>query len=705
MGKSSKGVHAREKRKGSKKKKAASAVTRSHVPNPVASSRPAAVLTPNAVTAAPARTPAVIQTHSRNHDAAMPTARASCRPVTLSVRHVSGAVDSDNRMLDSDHDFTFARSNTRTQYDAGAPALSASPTEPIDDDVMLDYGDSADDHIGAHEDDIDVTQVPTRPEPVAAVREPVMTDAGKVSKLKSRAVARAERLEAAAPTARPHVSTSVVTHAPVQVLPVLPPINVTRGPVRVLAPPNIAVTGPTVTPPVHHVPRGTVPPPPNMSRAPVPRQLRPTDNVLALLAAANISPEQAVRALAQWTPAPVSYPSLCPPTVNAPPRSYHMAVAQGRPTPPDLLNRVVNTEATIDSLATAQADLGANVAEMRAAQELMGVTMAEDHSHLLSTLGKPSDDDQMWHALNKHVHKPDCFSGNTKTLSFREWVFQMENYMMATRIPVNARVPIAVSFLRGNAAIFWHARRQSLANEGKDPYVWAVFTASMLDRYASRAPELIARAKLQSLRQNSLSIQEYITQFDECYMHIPTFDESDKIFRFLDGLRANWKDKVSVNPTTAARWTSYNALTRFVVDHAAEFVTDTLTEYVHQAKGKRRFAATGNGSTPNGGGVTGSHRTTGSAGASAHKRRKFGEKPNTGPRKMVRMTDIDFTNPDPSQSVRVKNANQIPVTRSAPVFAYCRSHNMCAGCYKTTHQLVKECTLAPVAGTPPGFTA
>lgn len=37
MGKSSKGVHAREKRKGSKKKKAASAVTRSHVQCPTLS--------------------------------------------------------------------------------------------------------------------------------------------------------------------------------------------------------------------------------------------------------------------------------------------------------------------------------------------------------------------------------------------------------------------------------------------------------------------------------------------------------------------------------------------------------------------------------------------------------------------------------------------------------------------------------------------
>jgi hypothetical protein len=359
---------------------------------------------------------------------------------------------------------------------------------------------------------------------------------------------------------------------------------------------------------------------------------------------------------------------------------------------------MVNTEVQIDSIATAQADLGADVAVMRANQEL-----------LESTLGKSSDDDQMWHALNKHVHKPDCFSGNTKTLSFREWVFQMENYMLATRIPVNARVPIAVSFLRGNAAVFWHARMLSLANEGKDPIVWAVFTTSMLDRYASRAPELIARAKLQSLRQNNLSIQEYITQFDECYMHIPTFDESDKIYRFMDGLRANWKDKVSVNPTTAARWTSYNALTRFIVDHAAEFVTDALSEYVHQAKGKRRFAATGNGNTPNGSGVTSSHRTNGSAGAGAGagapKRRKFGDKPHTGSRKMVRMSDIDFTNPDPSQAVRVKNANHIPVTRSAPVFAYCRTHNLCAGCFKNTHQMVKDCTTAPVSGLPPGFTA
>lgn len=293
----------------------------------------------------------------------------------------------------------------------------------------------------------------------------------------------------------------------------------------------------------------------------------------------------------------------------------------------------------------------------------------------------------------KHVHKPETFSGVSngagKSTMFREWLLQMENYLLAVSAPRVTCVQIAVSFLRGTAAAYWHARAVTLRRDGKNPGQWNVFCAAMLERYASRAPELAARAKLQELRQNSLTIHEYMTQFDDCYVHIPTYDEDDKVFRFLWGLRPEWQAKVAVNPSTAARWSSYLALTQFIVAHSAELMANMFTE-LGKHLGKRPRGDAGGG-----GHSRAPHPKRQKQGGGGGRKGKGPQYTKDGKR-IIRLDDLDRDNPDANSVLLLRTArpNAPLVQRSARVVAYCMKNQLCGSCYGSEH-VASKCTALP----------
>ena len=60
-----------------------------------------------------------------------------------------------------------------------------------------------------------------------------------------------------------------------------------------------------------------------------------------------------------------------------------------------------------------------------------------------------------------------------------------------------------------------------------------------------------------------MSYAQYVNAFDDCYAHIPNYDEADKVHRFLRGLRPNLRNRLCINPVTFKRWTRYNAMVAY----------------------------------------------------------------------------------------------------------------------------------------------
>ena len=68
------------------------------------------------------------------------------------------------------------------------------------------------------------------------------------------------------------------------------------------------------------------------------------------------------------------------------------------------------------------------------------------------------------------VEKPENYDGR-KGRDLDTWLFQVQEHLQLTVIPVRGHVPYAASLLRGNAALWWH----ELYEANKRPTTWDDF--------------------------------------------------------------------------------------------------------------------------------------------------------------------------------------------------------------------------------------
>ena len=102
---------------------------------------------------------------------------------------------------------------------------------------------------------------------------------------------------------------------------------------------------------------------------------------------------------------------------------------------------------------------------------------------------------------------------------------------------------------------------------------WKVFKKAMYERFGYKNAEHAARDRLHSLEQRNMSYAQYVNAFDDCYAHIPNYDEADKVHRFLRGLRPNLRNRLCINPVTFCNMTILFTILSYSQDYC------DLTEY------------------------------------------------------------------------------------------------------------------------------
>jgi hypothetical protein len=281
----------------------------------------------------------------------------------------------------------------------------------------------------------------------------------------------------------------------------------------------------------------------------------------------------------------------------------------------------------------------------------------------------------------KFLNKPPDFDG---TGNFVEWRDKMDHFMSVLNLPSSEEVPVATSYLRGGALSWW---KTEFKRQQQDVYERQTEDrADLLDlmnaRYDHLNPVLSARSKLQTLKQGSMSLQQYLTEFESCYAHIPIVDEEDRIFRFTFNMRSDLQERFAVNPLTQKRWDNWSALVTYV----SAFLSDASCAELRQQASKNTNGAGSSAGTGGGGG-------NGNPGLRA----KGGvKKPNRG-------------NPPPRRPARDVSANTTKamasgtVSRSYSEWGFCLAHGICYGCYQKGHQ-VANCPGPKANGQPPNYT-
>jgi hypothetical protein len=297
--------------------------------------------------------------------------------------------------------------------------------------------------------------------------------------------------------------------------------------------------------------------------------------------------------------------------------------------------------------------------------------------------------------LTKVINKPSTFDGATGR--YHEWKNEVQMYLRVMNFPADVEVSVVQGYLRGTALAWWSQKlKQMAANEVSPPTSFEEFLHYLDERFEHRNPELAARDKLMGLRQNNLTLHQYLREFEGCYAFIPTWDEADKIHRFLYGLKPFYRNKFCVDPATHQWWTSFDELVAYI----SAYISDDVSTRAEEAKGVLEQLG------PEGRDLS-KHSQKNKL--NVNKLNKFlkgrrlsqllkalGPK---GGRVQKRFGAVD-------KVMTYTNANGETVERTKHLRSWCHQQKpgLCLGCYQTGH-VVAECTNAVAQGAPHGYRA
>jgi hypothetical protein len=298
--------------------------------------------------------------------------------------------------------------------------------------------------------------------------------------------------------------------------------------------------------------------------------------------------------------------------------------------------------------------------------------------------------------LAKLLNKPPTYTGSPNA-DLRLWLTMMCHYLTAQALQYPHAVALAVTFLVGEAAKFWHSHSKVIQQQGQDIHDWHVFKHALYMRFGYHNAENAARDQLHDLAQGDRSFAQYVNVFDDCYANIPEHVEAEKIHRFLRGLRRNIQFRLAINPTTGKRWTSYYAMVAFghqLLNESALPGTDLSHEVTAQLATKKR--TTTRASDEQQPGSNNGKRHRGDSTRRPHAAVSAETRDSEAPARLSedRQTKL-FTLITPSGS---RNTFSRPVK----VANFCMVRHICAHCYKKGHS-PNHCHSAKVEGNPPGF--
>ena len=173
--------------------------------------------------------------------------------------------------------------------------------------------------------------------------------------------------------------------------------------------------------------------------------------------------------------------------------------------------------------------------------------------------------------------KPTPYDPSAKDANVRTWLFAINNFFTAMRIPDDGdatKIDYAVTLLQGPALEWWRqmtvmtgresvatgtvnpARalfrtpvgeqtRARMAALQQRPTTWTQFTEALLARFDLVNVGVVARNRLKRLRQLT-SVQEYTRRFLALCAEIDDLSEAERVDRYRDGLKVEIQEVLAL---------------------------------------------------------------------------------------------------------------------------------------------------------------
>ncbi|KAG0563936.1 hypothetical protein M758_8G066800 [Ceratodon purpureus] len=133
---------------------------------------------------------------------------------------------------------------------------------------------------------------------------------------------------------------------------------------------------------------------------------------------------------------------------------------------------------------------------------------------------------------------PPCFAGTQDKRKLDTWLIKVENYLRSIQVKSDRlKISIATTLFDGYAADWWYNRTKHVEEGHELPVLsWENFLNIMEQTFVPTETRFPIQDKLAVLKQTG-SVPSYIAKFLSLAIHLENSSESEKVSRFIDGLK------------------------------------------------------------------------------------------------------------------------------------------------------------------------
>lgn len=132
--------------------------------------------------------------------------------------------------------------------------------------------------------------------------------------------------------------------------------------------------------------------------------------------------------------------------------------------------------------------------------------------------------------------EPSSFNGAREAKELENFLWDMNQYLIAAKIPENEQVALVGMYLSGDAKLWWRSRQIDDARVGRKTFSsWEELKKELRDQFLPCNTAWVARVALKALRQTG-TVREYVKEFTSLMLDITDMSKEDQLFNFLSGL-------------------------------------------------------------------------------------------------------------------------------------------------------------------------
>ena len=131
-----------------------------------------------------------------------------------------------------------------------------------------------------------------------------------------------------------------------------------------------------------------------------------------------------------------------------------------------------------------------------------------------------------------HPRRPPYFSGGVDDDVY-VWTSIVDRWLSTVQGEPSTQLTFIVSLLRGSAYEWYHHYETRIGCPGD----WTTLRLAMLERFGSSIHAEKARAGIYQLRQDKMTVLQYVDAFESYLAQIGEYDESYYLVHFIFGLR------------------------------------------------------------------------------------------------------------------------------------------------------------------------